>query len=179
MKKLHFPYFLVCLISINLSCKNSTTNTQETTAADSIEESIAMAENVGVYDVLKDPAYAEQVKQLDLKCPNLNDPRIPLEDKEVAMEAWVALNQNIGQHLLTKEFDWGTTSETVKIWHRFYFNKDGSINSYYYNIMDKSINEDTREAYGKRVSEIIQEHRIGFELDSAFAQCGKMVFQVQ
>lgn len=178
MKKLHFPILLACLILVLFSCKDSTSSTSETTILHPNEETIAMAENVGVYDVLKDPAYVQQVKELDLKCPNLNDPRIPFEDRELAMDAWVALNQNIGQHLLTKEFDWGTTAETVKIWHRFYFNKDGSINSYYYNIMDKSINEDTREAYGKRVSEIIQEHRIGFELDSAFAQCGKMVFQV-
>jgi|AVFP01.1.fsa_nt_gi hypothetical protein len=170
---------IALLSSLYPSCKEAPNKTaSETTVAETEDDIIEIAHSVGVYDLLEDPAYAEKAKELDLKCPNLNDARISGTDRDVAMEAWISLNQQIGQHLMEKSFNWNTATEKMKIRHRFYFHKDGTIDSYYYNVMDKSISPEIRAAYGDAVSEIIQEHRIAIQRDIAFAQCGKMAFQV-
>ena len=63
MKKLHFSILLACLLILVISCKDGQTSAPRTDVSPSNEATIAMAENVGVYDILKDPAYGKQAKE--------------------------------------------------------------------------------------------------------------------
>lgn len=174
--KLNTLIFLI-LILCSTNCKDNNIANATPSAPNSSTDKITMAKEIGVYDVLSDPAYIKQVKALDLKCPNLLDPRLSNEDADILIAAWRDLNQKIGSQLVSSDFNWNTNSETVKIFHKFYFNKDGSIMNYYYNIMDTTISKATRKAYGNSVKSIINEHRINISKDSAFAQCGRMEFK--
>ena len=88
------------------------------------------------------------------------------------------MNQNIGQYLVENNFNWDTEATNVKVWHKFYFDKDGNITSYYFNVLDENISQETREAYRDAVSTIIGEQSVNIQKDSAFAQCGSMRFPV-
>ena len=68
-------------IASSMSCKNnSPEQTDAETKPATEQEHIELASNIGVYDLKEEQAYRDKVKELDLKCPNLLDPRISKED---------------------------------------------------------------------------------------------------
>jgi hypothetical protein len=170
----------ILLVTIIITgCKNANEQSQSTTVTSKETNAIALVSDLGVYDLSADSKYMEELTILDQRCPDLMKPPYLLEDREAILESWTALNQNIGQKLMDKGFNWESAQEQVKIFHRFYFHKDGSIHRYYFNILDSTVSKEKREAYSKAVADILQNHCLGIERDSAFAQCGKMAFQVR
>lgn len=113
---------------------------------------------------------------LDETCPNLLDPRISKEDIDNINKAWLDLNKELGAFLTKNEFSWNTSEPMVKIWHKFYFYKDGSLKAYFFKVQNASISDETRAIYKGLVIEFAKTYQLPLTKDSTFAQCGKGAF---
>jgi len=171
---------LVLFLLLISACKNDHTTKTDKPIVKEATESVAMASDIGVYDLSTDSKYMEEIQSLNESCPDLMNPQYLLKDREAILESWTALNQNIGQQLVDEGFKWDSSpSGKVKIYHRFYFHKDGSIHRYYFNILDTTVSKEKRVAYATQVGSILKNYDLGIQRDSAFAQCGKMAFKIR
>ncbi len=113
---------------------------------------------------------------LDDTCPNLLDPNISKDEIAKVKAAWFDLNKSLGSFLSENDFNWDTTGTKVNIWHKFYFNKDGTLKAYLFKFRDKSINEKTRASYKKFIKEFGSTYKLPLTKESTFAQCGSGIF---
>ena len=119
-------------------------------------------------DVIKYKSY-----NLDDTCPNLLDPRISKDEINEVNNAWIDLNKNLGNYLIKQDFTWGMK---IKVWHKFYFDKDGKLNKYFFNLLEDNIEKEKREQYKTLVKEFAVNYKLPITKDSPFAQCGKGAF---
>ena len=113
---------------------------------------------------------------LDEKCPNLLDPRIAKDEIKAINNAWLDLNKNIGIFLAKNKFKWESDKPAIKVWHKFYFNKDGTLKKYLFNCMTPVPTESKKE-YKKLMLEFAKSYKLPLTRESDFAQCGSAAFQ--
>lgn len=110
---------------------------------------------------------------LDEDHPNLLNPDISKTDMNKVIASWTELHQDIGKYLEENDFEWKTNDEEIMIVHKFYFNPEGKIHSYFFRILNEDISEEKRQQYSKFVKKFAESNTLGLSRDSQFAQCGK------
>lgn len=127
---------------------------------------------------IKEDRKAYTTLNLDDTCPNLLDPRISKDDIANINKAWLDLNQNLGAYLSKNEFSWNTSGPNVKVWHKFYFHKDGALKAYLFKVQDKEVTKEARASYKALMLEFSKTYQLPLTKESTFAQCGKGVFEL-
>lgn len=166
---------IIFLLSFSLfiaACQNKSKE-----VSNNNQQAVTHAEAFEVFDA-SIPKDVEKYKSygLDATCPNLLDPRIGKEEINEINAAWMDLNQAIGRHLAEQNFDWESETPKIRIWHKFYFHKDGSLNKYFFNFTGNAISEQKRAEYKILMQEFGKSYQLPLAKDSAFAQCGKGAF---
>ncbi|MDI6780010.1 MAG: hypothetical protein QME25_07465 [Bacteroidota bacterium] len=85
-------------------------------------------------------------------------------------EAWHKLLQDMSVFLWENNFRW---ESSTKCWNRFYFDKDGTIDHYFYIINDF----DKRDEFEKLMNEFIKNYKFSQTAEIKFKQCGSARFQ--
>ncbi|MUP44637.1 hypothetical protein E0K83_02625 [Gramella sp. BOM4] len=131
-------------------------------------------ETIKVYDFDSDPEVVKSIgPKLDESHPNLMNPQISKTEYESVTGSWSSLHQEIAKFLTAKDFEWETEAEQILIVHKFYFDPDGTIHTYVFNLLNEDIDKQQRQAYSSLVSEFAKNYNIGLTRDKQFAQCGK------
>lgn len=85
-------------------------------------------------------------------------------------EAWKKLLQDISAFLWKNSFKWDSPTRCFNV---FYFDKDGTIDYYFYKIDDfKKTGE-----FEKLMNEFIKDYKFPLKAEMKFKQCGSAIFQ--
>ncbi len=110
---------------------------------------------------------------LDETHPDILDPSIARDDKEKVVASWIDLHQSIGNYLTENDFSWGIEAESISMYQRIYFNGDGQITNFLFNIRTPEVTEEKKAEFGKLLAKFTTEHKLSYTLPNKFAQCGK------
>ncbi len=88
--------------------------------------------------------------------------------------AWVSFMQQWGKFLSANDFYW---EETTKGFNRIYFNKDGGIDYWLFNINEGQIPAEKEARFEQLLKQFASEHKFSLTADVGFAQCGGAVYQ--
>ncbi len=95
------------------------------------------------------------------------------DNPEEYYNAWKNFHQSLGRFLASNEFYW---EETTKGFNRIYFNKDGGVDYFLYNIHEDQISKEKEEQFEKLLKEFVKEHKFKLTAKVGFAQCGGAVY---
>lgn len=134
----------------------------------------AQENNIKVYDVAQEESRAKfEALDLDKNHPNLLNPDISKNEIDKVIGSWTELHQDIAKYLKTNDFEWGVEDPEVMLLHKFYFEPDGKIKTYFFRVFNEEVSDARREEYSKLITEFVRTHRIAITQDFQFAQCGK------
>ncbi len=85
-------------------------------------------------------------------------------------KAWKKLLQDISTFLWKNSFRWDSLTQCFNV---FYFDSDGTIDYYFYNIKDFT----KTEQYEKLMNEFIKDYKFPLTAETKFKQCGSAIFQ--
>lgn len=111
--------------------------------------------------------------KLDEDHPNLLNPQISKTNISLVKEAWIDLHQKIGESMDEKDFQWQVADSSITIVHKFYFNPEGKIEHYFFNVLNENVSMEKKEQFAKLVAGFAVNNRIIYQSDTKFAQCGK------
>ncbi len=157
-------FILIVLIGVS-SCKQhpkkKTENDEKT-------------KTIGVFNSANEQELTEYIKlNLDESHPNLLNPQISKTDYNTVIESWTDLHQRIGNYLVENKFTWETKDEAISIVQKIYFDHNGEIENYFFNILNPNVTKEKKEQFAKLISEFAKTNRIDLKRDKSFAQCGK------
>lgn len=110
---------------------------------------------------------------LDETHPNLLNPQISKSDYRSVIESWTGLHQRIGTFLAENNFTWGTRDDTIRIVQKIYFEPNGRIKTYFFNVANKNVTKEKKEQFANLIAAFAKTNRIDYQMDQSFAQCGK------
>lgn len=167
MKINKFLSLIIVLLGINaiVSCQE---NTHKKNQSDqNIEE-------IGIFNFdNKEELAMYKSLNLDESHPNLLNPQISESDHNAVIKSWSNFHQSIGNYLSKNNFHWEVDDEAILIVQKIYFEPNGQVSNYFFNILNESITSEKKEEFGRLFAEFAQTNRIDFQLDKCFAQCGK------
>ncbi|MCA0131712.1 hypothetical protein [Winogradskyella alexanderae] len=155
---------LIGLMLLTLACKqNSSEDKTENTKEPNI---------INFDDKL---AFADFSKlNLDEKCVNLLDPRNTSKtERERVIKSWSNFHKKINKFMKEEGFSWEVPDSTISIYNRIYFDKNGTVNYYVFNINNPSISELKKAEFKNVLSKFSKEVHIELQRAGQFAQCGK------
>ncbi|SDB31472.1 hypothetical protein SAMN03097699_0654 [Flavobacteriaceae bacterium MAR_2010_188] len=157
-------FILIALIGIS-SCKQD---------AKKKTDSIEKTRSIGIYNFDNKQELIEYNKMnLGESHPNLLNPQISKTDYDSVMESWTDLHQQIGNYLSENKFTWEVEDETITIVHKIYFEPNGEIENYFFNVLNQTVTKEKKEQFADLISDFAETNRIDFKRDKSFAQCGK------
>lgn len=131
-------------------------------------------EEIKVFNASKDQELASYNSlELDKTHSNLLDARHSESGYEKVLESWTELHQGIGNFLSANEFDWEVEDPSIAIVHKVYFEENGEIKAYFFNVLNKSVSMEKQEEYAGLIKEFAGATKIGLTREKDFAQCGK------
>lgn len=138
------------------------------------KESSSVESIISIYDFEnKEELKKYSELNLDRTHPNLLNPKISEKDFEAVRESWTEFHQRIGNYLSEHDFKWEIDDPEIRILHKFYFDSNGGIKSYFFRVMNKNVKREKRLKYAELISEFAKTHKIDFKKEYQFAQCGK------
>lgn len=141
----------------------------------SIHAQTAKAPTPKIYNAGNASEIADYVQlALDETHPNLLDPRVARDDQKNVIASWTDLHQRIGQYLADNNFSWGTMAESISMYQKIYFNANGQITHYLFNIRNPDIPMEKKEEFGEYLARFAAENSISYAWTAQFAQCGKI-----
>jgi hypothetical protein len=165
LKPLLKTLFILALITGFNSCKENTKN--QTATLDNPKPikvfNYHNKQELTEYDSLN----------LDETHPNLLNPQISASDYHVVMNSWTDLHQRIGNYLSDNDFNWDVQDSTITIVHKIYFNPNGDITNYFFNVLDTTVTKEKQEQFADLISDFAERNTIALKKDKTFAQCGK------
>ena len=133
-----------------------------------------------IYDFDNNDLRAEYTKLgLDSTHANLLNPRISQTDFDQIMKTWTDLHENIVEHLDRNGFTWQTKERNIEIPHKFYFEPNGKIKSYFFRVYNEDATPAKRREYARLISGFAKSQRIEFKSTTQFAQCGKTKYPIK
>lgn len=84
------------------------------------------------------------------------------------------LHVNLGKYLSKKGFKW---PETVRLFTRVYFAKDGSIDYFLINPSKANLTESQQNDYFTYINEFSQDYKLPISANIGFSQCSPVVYQ--
>lgn len=159
-------YLFIPLIMIGIiSCKEKKESTKQT-----VDNKI----EVGVFNFdNKQELSKYNVLNLDETHPNLLNPQISKSDYNSVIKSWTDLHQRIGKYLSENRFDWEVKDSSITIVQKIYFNSDGEIENYFFNVLNKTVTKQKKEQFADLILSFANNNNIDFESERKFAQCGK------
>ncbi len=94
------------------------------------------------------------------------------KEQDALMKAYQNFLMELGNYLSDPNFKWG---QPTKCWNRIYFNKDGSVEYYVFNIKTE-ISDEKTEQYKALFRSFISTHKIAITATEGFAQCSPVTF---
>ena len=151
---------------------------QSTQAGTPAGESLQTEQRAKVYYV-GDKALVEEYEKLNLDAthPNLLNPQVSENEHDAVVKSWSELHQRIGSYLSQKGFDWGTEAPTISIVHKIYFDQDGKITSYFFNVLNPAVEAEKKKEFAQLLTDFAQENSIALKREENFAQCGKTRYE--
>lgn len=139
------------------------------------EEKIADVKNPKVVNFDNKLAFNEFSKlNLDDKCVNLLDPSNTSEaERKSVFNSWSNLHKNVTRFLKEEKFDWEVPDSTISIYNRIYFDKNGNINYYVFNINNPSVTEEKKAEFENVLLKFSKNVQLELQRDQEFSQCGK------
>lgn len=132
-----------------------------------------------VVDLASDDRPARlNLEHLDKLHTNLLDPSASGDQFEAVIASWTNFHEQIVAYLDEVGFNWGVETDYVKLFHRFYFNSDGTVACYIFKVFDEQVSEATRESYKNHLEDFLKVHPIDLKRAYLFAQCGKSSYPV-
>jgi len=111
---------------------------------------------------------------LDDKCANLLDPRNTAEDERTSViNSWSSFHKKVTVFLEQENFKWEIPDSTISIYNRIYFNKNGTINYYVFNINNPSVTAEKKAEFEKVLEKFSRDVKLDLKREQEFAQCGK------
>lgn len=89
--------------------------------------------------------------ELDSVYVNLLTTAQTAEEGDTLYNRWLSFHKNLADRVKEEKFEWGKKDSFVIIWDRVYCNPDGKIEYYIYNIIDTTITEERKIAFGKLI----------------------------
>ncbi|MCX2718030.1 hypothetical protein [Lentiprolixibacter aurantiacus] len=154
-------FFLFCLLFLSCGEKK-------------VEKETAKSEDISIYDFANEADKNKFDKlNLDETHPNLLSPQISTTDFDQIMESWTELHQEIGKYLNANDFDWQVDDHNINILHKFYFDPNGKIKSYFFRILNNEVSYSKRKEYAGLVLAFARDYQLPLNRDAQYAQCGK------
>ena len=111
---------------------------------------------------------------LDDKCVNLLDPRNTSDaEREAVINSWTNFHKKVNEFLEEENFSWEVPDSTISIYNRIYFDKNGNVNYYVFNINNPSITEDKKTEFENVLMQFSKNVKLELQRDQEFSQCGK------
>lgn len=110
---------------------------------------------------------------LDDSHPNLLNPQISKSELNAVVESWSDLHQQIGSFLSQNNFTWGVEDKSISILQKIYFQPNGEMKYYFFKVLTENVSEEKKAQFAELISEFARTHRIDYQLEQSFAQCGK------
>ncbi|OZV68175.1 hypothetical protein [Winogradskyella aurantia] len=142
------------------------------------EEKIVEVKNPKVVNFDNKLAFNEFSKlNLDDKCVNLLDPTNTSEaERKSVINSWSNFHKNVTRFLKEEKFDWEVADSTISIYNRIYFDKNGNINYYVFNINNPSITEEKKAEFENVLLKFSKDVQLDLQRNQAFSQCGKTTY---
>lgn len=94
------------------------------------------------------------------------------KDGDTLYNRWLSFHKNLAQRVKDKNFNWGKKDSSVIIWDRVYCNPDGKIEYYIYNVIDTTVTEERKMAYGELIKSLDPPLKYNVSRETQYAQCG-------
>ena len=160
---------LICLIIGIIGCKQNSTETKAKTEIEAEPIVISFDDK---------PAFADFTKlNLDDKCVNLLDPRnTPAAERESVVNAWSTFHKKVNTYLTEQNFSWEVPDSTIRIYNRIYFDKNGNVNYYVFNINTPSVSEAKKAEFQRLLKMFSKDVQLGLKREEQYAQCGSIKY---
>lgn len=122
-----------------------------------------------------DSVLLKQFESLDLDntYPNLLENNSDTVNTEEVFNSWMKLHQAMGTQLDNNGFNWYSRDSIIQILHKVYFEPDGHISHYFFNIINSEVPDSVVTAFAVQVDTFARRARIELDFSGKFAQCGK------
>ena len=165
LKTIFKGLFIILIITVIYSCNEKTENKTEI---------VETERKIGVFNFDNKQELTKYNRMnLDDTHPNLLNPQISKSDYNVVMESWTDLHQRIGTYLYENGFNWDVEDSSIEMVQKIYFNKNGEIENYFFNVLNENVTEEKKEQFANLISDFAKDNSIEIERDGNFAQCGK------
>ena len=165
LKTIFKGFFIILIITLIYSCNEKTENKTEI---------VETERKIGVFNFDNSQQLTQYNRMnLDDTHPNLLNPQISKNDHNLVMETWKDLHQRIGVYLYENGFNWDVEDSSIEMVQKIYFNKNGEIENYFFNVLNENVTEEKKEQFANLISDFAKDNSIEIERDGNFAQCGK------
>jgi len=166
LKTIFKGLFIILIITVIYGCNEKAENNKI--------EIVELGKKIGVFNFDNKQQLAKYNRMnLDNTHPNLINPQISKSDHNLVMETWKDLHQRIGLYLYENGFNWGVEDSSIEMVRKIYFNKNGEIENYFFNVLNENVTEEKKELFANLISDFAKDNSIEIERDGNFAQCGK------
>lgn len=100
------------------------------------------------------------------------------EEGDTLYSRWLSFHKNLAKRVEEEKFDWGKKDSSVIIWDRVYCSPNGKIEYYIYNIIDTTVTEERKIAFGKLVESFDPPLKYNVIRETKYAQCGSYRYYV-
>ncbi|MGK7389949.1 MAG: hypothetical protein ACNS60_06345 [Candidatus Cyclobacteriaceae bacterium M2_1C_046] len=144
--------------------------------SDLFAQDIAMSNSEQKVINVSDKKELEHFNKLNLDevYPNLLDPRnVSDEEAKAVYKSWGEFHQKVMAFMKEQDFDWDVQDSTIALVNKIYFNKNGTVDYYAFNVLNPSVSDAKKEEFKKVITAFSANVKLELDRDSKFAQCGK------
>ncbi len=155
---------IICLITAFVSCGNSST-----------EFGLRDKTNPKVINFDNKTEFNDYRKlNLDSLYPNLLNPSKSSEKEfKAVVKSWGEFHQKVSSFMKDEDFNWSVKDSTISIVNKIYFNKNGTIDYFFFRILNPSIPDSKKIEFESVLQKFSKSIRMNLARDSKYAQCGK------
>lgn len=85
---------------------------------------------------------------------------------------WLSFHKKLAKRVKEENFNWGKKDSSVIIWDRVYCDREGNIQYYIYNVLDATVTEERKIAFGKLIQSLDPPLKYNVSREAKYAQCG-------
>ena len=94
------------------------------------------------------------------------------EEGDTLYNRWLSFHKSLANRVKEEKFDWEKKDSLVIIWDRVYCDPDGNIEYYIYNVLDTSVTEERKIAFGKLIKSLDPPLKYNVSKEIKYAKCG-------
>jgi len=156
--------FIVCLITVFVSCGNSSTGFGQ---ENKVNPKVINFDNQAEFNNYRK-------LNLDSLYPNLLNPsKFSEKEFKAVVKSWSEFHQKVSSFMKDEGFFWNVKDSTISIVNKIYFNKNGTIDYFFFRILNPSIPDSKKIEFEFVLQKFSKSIRMNLARDSKYAQCGK------